>query len=139
MKLCKIRRTYGYELNIAPMIDIVFLLIIFFMTVSHIMRLEVESINLPAARSGVDRTRAPEQVIITVFKDGAISASGQTHTLASIEALLKECDPEHVSVLVRCDRELHWEHVRPILRICTACRITQVKVAVTKSENASGR
>ena len=139
MKLCKIRRTYGHELNIAPMIDIVFLLIIFFMTVSHILRLEVESISLPAARSGVDRERVPEQIIITVFKNGAISASGQGQTLASIETLLKERDPDHVAVLIRCDRELHWEHVRPILKICSACRITQVKVAVTKPGTPGGR
>jgi len=138
MKLCRIRRTYGYELNIAPMIDIVFLLIIFFMTVSHILRLEVESIRLPAARSGVDRERVPEQIIITVFRDGAISASGQNQTLASIQTLLKDRDPEDVSVLIRCDRELQWEHVRPILKICSASRITQVKVAVIKPENAGG-
>jgi len=113
-------------------------LIIFFMTVSHILRLEVESISLPAARSGVDRERVPEQIIITVFRDGAISASGQNQTMASIQTLLKDRDPEDVSVLIRCDRELQWEHVRPILKICSASRITQVKVAVIKPENAGG-
>ena len=50
MRLHRAKREYGCQINIAPLIDVVFLLIIFFLTVSHITQVRVEALSYGASR-----------------------------------------------------------------------------------------
>ena len=53
MRLHKVKRDFGYDINIAPLIDVVFLLIVFFLTVSHIAQVRVEALSLPEAQQEI--------------------------------------------------------------------------------------
>jgi biopolymer transport protein ExbD len=140
MKLTKTRRTYGMELNMAPLIDVVFLLIIFFMTVSSITRVEVARVALSEAHKGepppADRTG---RIVINVLKDGRIVAGHRDHTVESLDGFvagqLGGRPPSAVSVLVRADRDLPWEKAAGILRICAKHSITKVQVAVVEAKD----
>jgi len=48
VRLHRAKREYGCQINIAPLIDVVFLLIIFFLTVSHITQVRVEALDVAA-------------------------------------------------------------------------------------------
>ena len=52
MRLRKKHHLQGVEINIAPLIDVVLLLIIFFMVIAQFTRLEVEALELPKAQHG---------------------------------------------------------------------------------------
>ncbi len=134
MRLRKAQRAYGYEINIAPLIDVVFLLIIFFMTVSQITRVEVTPLDLPEAKMN-----EPPQVgrlVINVRQDGRISCEGRSYTVESLQAMLavgaEHRKPGDVSVLIRGDRRLPWATAARILQACAASRIDRVHIAVVE-------
>jgi len=135
VQLHKAKRTYGCEINIAPLIDVVFLLIIFFLTVSHIARVQVEPLELPEAREGKKADPlAGGRLIVNVHKNGRVAIAGETHSLTSIRRLLVEEtgreDSGPISILIRGDREAPWEKIRELMNVCTDCGIGQVDVAV---------
>jgi len=137
MRLRKTRRTFGCEINIAPLIDVVFLLIIFFMTVAQISKVEVEAIEVPPVEGGGEDQK-PVTVMINVLEDGQIIISGKTHTLESVGALLAkmagEVDPAKVTVLLRGDRKLPWRTAGAILAACASQGVGNVNVAVRSPE-----
>jgi biopolymer transport protein ExbD len=137
VRLHKVRRTYGAEINIAPLIDVVFLLIIFFMVVTRITRVEVEELELPEAQSGkAADVREPSRLVISVPKDGRISMGGRGYTLGSLSAELTAHGRRRAngepSVLIRADRDAEWQTVARIMALCAAGRIQQVRVAVVE-------
>ena len=76
------------ELNMTPMIDVVFLLITFFMVVSEITRQDdIEDIKLPLVMAAIpDDNPDPDRLVINVLKDGAAtrsSAAGASTTRSS--------------------------------------------------------
>lgn len=137
MRLRKARRAFGCEINIAPLIDVVFLLIIFFMTVAQISKVEVEKIEVPPVESA-GKDQKPVTLTINVLEDGQIIISRKTHTLESAGALLaqkaREAAPAKVTVLLRGDRKLPWQTAGAILAACASQGTGNVKVAVRKHE-----
>ena len=135
MHLHKIKREYGYDINIAPLIDVVFLLIIFFLTVSHIARIQVEPLELPEAREGRKSDQLTGgRLIVNVHKDGRVVIAGQTQSLTSFRRLVAEEESDEdsgpSSVLIRGDREAPWAKIAELMNVCTECGIGQVDVAV---------
>ena len=141
MRLHKAKRTYGCSINIAPLIDVVFLLIIFFMATSQITRVEVEDLALPEAKKAEGRQDMPAgPFVINVHKDGRIVVFGQTISISSLQGVvtneLKVRGVEELTVLVRGDRDTPWAQLAEVMRICSAQGITRVRVAVIESEGA---
>jgi biopolymer transport protein ExbD len=143
MRLRKARRTYGCEINMAPMIDIVFQLIIFFMIATQFVRMEVEELTLPEART----TRAKQEMaggtlIVNVCQDGRTVVGGQDQSDDTLQVLLadarKDRPVEEVSVLVRGDRSAPWKSVAAVLRACASCGIAQVRVAALEPQAQEG-
>lgn len=137
MVLRKRRRDYGNEVNIAPLIDVVFLLIIFFMTVSQVTRVEVESLDLPEAKTGEEvKDALAGRLVISVHKDGQITVSERTHTLQSLQSLLtaevKRRGSANIRVLIRGDRKSSWGVIGAIMSACAKRGNSRVRVAVVE-------
>lgn len=135
MRLHKARRDFGYNINIAPLIDVVFLLIIFFLTVSHIAQVRVEALSLPEAQKGEKADQVSEaRIIINITKEGHIIISGQKYSVESIGKILSQetqnKEQDTVSVLIRADRELGWKRVSEVMQECSKKGITQISVGV---------
>ena len=66
------RERSGLRVNITPLIDVVFLLIIFFLVASHFIRSETrEPVNLPEATQGEDEeSENPRRLVVTVNREG---------------------------------------------------------------------
>jgi len=135
VRLHKAKREYGSEINIAPLIDVVFLLIIFFLTVSHMTQVRVEALSLPEAKEA-DKS-APVvsgRIIINVHKNGRIVVSGKTYETDSLESMLRteqeNSSSGGLSVLLRGDRETLWAGVSEIMQVLTELGIDQISVAV---------
>lgn len=142
MRLRKRKPEYGCEVNIAPLIDVVFLLIIFFLTVSHITQVKVEPLSLPEAEVGQKPNEQElSRIIINVHKDGRIS--GKVRSIDSLQQMLldeiERSSRDDLSILLRGDRETSWARISEIMQICTKNGISQVSVAVTNPEESSTR
>ena len=137
MRLRKRKPEYGCEINIAPLIDVVFLLIIFFLTVSHITQLQVEPLSLPEAEEGSKpEAEGHSRIIVNVRKNGRILALGKEHSIDSLQQMLinekGRSDREDVSILLRGDRATNWIKISEIMQMCTNNGIGRISVAVTE-------
>ncbi len=132
MKLLKHRKTYKNKINIASLVDVVFLLIIFFMTVSHITATEQLPINLPDAQNGnAPSQTSDENVIINIDSSGNIHLESTPIELTALKSKLEKLsNTTNISVTIRCDRNLEWSKVRAVIKTCRDCKITSLKVRV---------
>lgn len=133
MKLLKNKQPHNNKINIASLIDVVFLLIIFFMTVSHITANEQLPINLPVAQNGETPAQiSDESAIININSNGNINLGSIPVDITSLKNKLKNLNSvANLSVIIRCDRDIQWNTVRRVIKICRDCNITSLKVRVT--------
>jgi len=135
MKLTKTKRVHSVVFNITPMIDIVFLLIIFFMTVSQITRVVDQPIPLPVVNVGA-QTGSSANVTINVNDQGNIIVSGQKYTLNKTVQILKNRIEElgsagELEIELRCDKNCPSEHINRIIEQLSGIGIQYVRIAVT--------
>jgi biopolymer transport protein ExbD len=120
-------------LNLTPMIDVVFNLIIFFMVGTQFTDPE-RQIPLQVPRV-VDRgvlTAAPERKVVNVYRDGVITLDRETVTLEQLVASLAAARSQYddLGVLVRGDSEGKFEHVANALNACKQAGIRELGISV---------
>lgn len=117
---------------LTPMIDVVFLLLCFFVTSQIFAQWETEiDIALPTAATGDMPRRLPGEVIINVLADGATVVNGQTLDDAALRAMmdrLVELFPGQ-PVLLRADKSTAYEHVVRVLDTCRQADIWNISFA----------
>ncbi|HAN98274.1 MAG TPA: hypothetical protein DCQ98_12960 [Planctomycetaceae bacterium] len=134
MKLSRQRRRPDLAFNMTPMIDIVFLLIIFFMTVSQITQVNDEPVELPKLE-GLEEVD-PKVFTINVRQDGSLVISGSDVDLPAAvlyvgqELAAAGGDPGKVRVMIRCDRRASSAPVNELVRRLVDLGVRQVRVGV---------
>lgn len=105
------------KLQMAPMIDMVFLLVIFFMTASHMSSMRSLPINMPNASKGTVPKDRPDRWVVNILADGTIY-SGQTpisvDELHKAVAARTKIDP-NVKVYLRADKETPHRQVKKVM------------------------
>ena len=83
-------RQLGVSLNLTPLIDIVFLLVIFFLVASHAARTEsTEPVDLPMiGEAEDDQITVPQRLVVTVTSDQSLHGGGRIVTLDQVSGLL---------------------------------------------------
>jgi len=123
--------------QIAPMVDIVFLLLIFFLVTWNFSRSETElDIKVPKAREGKETRRAIGEVILNIKADGStvmnrrpLDAAGLGEALQKIAALYPD-----QAVILRADENTDYRHVVAVLDICRNANIWNVAFATSRPE-----
>ncbi len=139
-------RTLGF--NATPMVDVIFLLTIFFMLVSRFSSAEQVAMELPKPEdSRAQVTRMPERVVVNCRPadpsdptSGAVLYSigpNQPESLATIAERLismKQQSPE-LKVVVRADRRLPYSDVRVVMRVIARSGIEMLNVVAHVGED----
>jgi len=139
MRLPEIRHRGSMEFNMTPMIDVVFLLIIFFLMSSHLAQQENQlELNLPSAssgrRAGDDVTR---RVTFNVLGDGTILVGGGAVAREALRPLLEyetRSAEQELQVRIRCDRAVPYRFVEPIMLACVQSGVWNVTFAVVRPD-----
>ncbi len=124
------------SINLTPMIDIVFLLIIFFMVGTKFSELsEVErdiSLNVPEVEQAGALTSAPQKRVINVFENGRITLDNHTVSLAQLKQELADGHRQYqkLGVIVRGDATAFYQHVADVLAACRHAEITDLGISV---------
>lgn len=100
------RRRTSHVPNLTPLIDIVFLLLVFFMLTSHFVRDEVINIDLPEADTG-EALDEPEQVEIVINETGDYRINDQPVTLDSLQTILQQALKDQKEKVVRIRGDEH--------------------------------
>lgn len=121
----------GFQLNLTPLIDVVFLLLIFFMVATSFLDPEKEiEIELPQAMSGEAMDEAPDELIINVMQDGSLIVSGQPIDEAGLGSTLQRAarrNPE-TPVTIRGDRLVAHEKIVAVMDACGIAGLTNLAV-----------
>lgn len=120
------------KLDLTPMIDIVFLLIIFFMVGTQFTEMERQyDIKLPTVSNAKPLTNLPDDIIVNVQKDGKISINGEQKSLSELELILATAKKNFPgqSVVIRGDSSGPYQNVMNILEICHRVKIRSVSLA----------
>lgn len=108
-------------LEMTPLIDMVFLLLIFFLVATTFQQTEREmQIALPQAAFSGPISTALREIIINVDAEGAIIVSGRTIEPDDLRALIENAmtvNPDQ-KVTVRGDRNAAYAHIVRVLDIC---------------------
>lgn len=121
------------SLNLTPMIDVVFLLIIFFMVGTKFTELERKlGLQVPEVSEVKALTPAPERRVINVFNDGHIELDRETVTVQELVQLLSQAHKEYadLGVLVRGDAEGAFQNVATVLGACHEAGVSDLGISV---------
>jgi biopolymer transport protein ExbD len=129
----KTNRDEQPTLNLTPMIDIVFLLIIFFMVGTKFTELERKlSVQPPLVANAAPLTVGPQKKIVDVFRDGRIALDRQEVSLSELVARLVAARAEYqdLGVLIRGDGEGPFQNVASVLSACHEAEISKTAISV---------
>ena len=121
-----------------PMIDVIFLLLLFFMSTSVFAQIESEmEITLPEASESVAMDRAPYEIIINVKADGTIVVNQRAMTLDELEAMLTKVADifQGQGVIIRGDTQTPMGVAVDVLNACAKVDIHNVSFATIKPED----
>ena len=128
------------EMQMAPMIDVVFLLLIFFIVTWNYARFETElDVSVPVAEEGADPQRTVGEIIVNVRKDGKIVLNNVEITEGDLLKKLKTIAEiyKDQAVILRGDREAAYDHIIRILDLCQKAKIWNVAFATNRPEEKS--
>lgn len=123
-------------LNLTPMIDIVFLLIIFFMLGTKFTELSEAEKNIPLevpqVASGAAMTPAPEKRVINVYRDGRVALDREEMSLPDLVGELSRAREEYadLGVIVRGDAKGTFQNVASVLSACRKAGISDMGISV---------
>lgn len=121
MKLHR-KQTEEVEVDMSPMIDMVFLLLIFFLVASSIVD-EKKAVEVPVARNSKVPEDTTGRFMVTVTPDGSLwLGPDQTVTLEELKTLLTprlEADPR-LRILIRADKNVKFKVNEELMDACAA-------------------
>lgn len=129
-------KTHQEELppiNLTPMIDIVFNLIIFFMVGARFTDLERKvDLSVPQVADIKALTPTPEKRAINIYRDGRIELDGEPVSLDQLVARLSDAQRQYadLGVNVRGDGEGPFQNVAVVLTACRQAGIHELGISV---------
>jgi biopolymer transport protein ExbD len=132
-KFSKSHHTHLSELNITPLLDLAFVLLVIFIITTTPMVNDLE-INLPQAKSA-PKDPKPKVHYVTVSSTGELFFDKQPVDLVGLQQLLVEwrtSDPD-LNVVVRGDSGVKYQHIISVLDVLQQANVTKVGMATELS------
>ncbi len=115
------------ELNVTPMLDLAFTLLIIFIITTPLMEGNIE-INLPTATPEKAHDEKPDVKVVEIDRHGVVHLEGR---IVTVDALRRELDRLHradpkVAVIVRADRDLRYQSLVDVFDALQQAQITRL-------------
>lgn len=127
-------------LNLTPMIDVVFLLIVFFMCASKFSDAQRDiDLRLPEVAKADAAKEAPKSRQVAVYAGGRVSLDREDVTLEQLTTKLAAAKAEHpgTSVVILGDAGCEFQHVAEALAACKEAGVSQLSVSVRIAQGAA--
>lgn len=126
------RSSVAGNLSLTPLIDVVFLLLIFFLVTSEFEDEERRlDIVLPSATSAEPMIGRVREIVIDINEEGEIYLGGQPTTSDQLEDLLIKAvadNPTSQTVVIRADRTAQFQPVVDVMDLCNRSGISDYSV-----------
>jgi biopolymer transport protein ExbD len=120
-------------LSITPLIDVVFLLLIFFLVTSKFEQEEREvDLTLPAASEAQPLIAQPKELFVNVDREGRFFVDGRIYDEAGLERVLRQAvrnNPMTQTVIIRADEAAQHGAVFTVVRLCNKVGVADASFA----------
>lgn len=119
------------ELNLIPLIDVVFMLLIFFMLTTSFIHDRTLNVRLPVSDQGSEQRAKVKDHVIEIAKDGRIALDGHILSTNALLPQLKAIADDGRPVVVWADAEVINQKVISVLDLVRSAGITKVGLGTT--------
>ena len=134
-------RSKAPALALTSMLDVIFLLLCFFVTASVFSQWESEiSIKLPNATTAEMPERMPGEIILNLSREGLVSVNGRTLGHDELKGKLSRIARFYPGqpVIIRADRDTKYDFLVKVIDTCRAADIWNFSLA-TEGEGSKGK
>jgi biopolymer transport protein ExbD len=135
-------RTARAALPLAPMLDVMFILLIFFVTTWNLRQEEQHiQVALATARTGTTAPARRTELIVNVKADGAILVGSIVHSPSQLASMLRDLvrDYPEERVVIRGDKQVPYERIVAVIDLARAAGVAHVTLATVKDAQEIGR
>ena len=137
--MAKKRNSEGAEMNMTPMIDVVFQLIIFFVVTADMSNKANDTlVRMAMAPNGaVEEQKDPRTVTVDVLQDGKIQITKTTLSEGQLLSILNKARNESgqgTPVVIRGDWAAKHEDIRKVMDICGKAGLWKIRFAALKEK-----
>ena len=128
--------------QLTSMLDVIFLLLCFFVTASVFSQWESEiSIQLPAAKTSETPGRLPGEIILNVGSDGSVVVNGRKLSMDELGGRLAKVSKFYPGqpVVIRADKSTRYEALVKVIDACRGADVWNFSLAVAGDEAADGK
>ena len=136
------RRAKTPAFALTSMLDVIFLLLCFFVTASVFSQWESEiSISLPSASTSETPSRLPGEVILNVARDGSVTVNAKKLTLRDLGERLRKVADFYPGqpVVIRADRDTSYDSLVKVLDTCRVAGVWNFSLATVEEKESAGK
>ncbi|MHC5064937.1 MAG: ExbD/TolR family protein [Planctomycetota bacterium] len=122
--------------NLTPLIDVVFLLLVFFLVATTFADEEVEmELELPEATSG-EPSSSGHLIVVSVAQNGTMTVDGRSVTMDGLRDKLRAAATSNKDqeVLIRGDTRVQFGMVAKAFDACLAADLRRISIAAQPTE-----
>ncbi len=126
------RNTEDATINLTPMIDVVFLLVIFFMVGARFGEAEARiQVNVPGVGELRSMTRAPDERLVEVAGDGRVVLDNQVVTLDQLAQQIRYDVQQYpqIRVAIRGDGNASFQMIAEVLQVIRSTGVSEMGIA----------
>lgn len=120
-------------MNLTPMIDVVFLLLIFIMVTARFEQEDQQlKVALPSASDARPLTQETTKVVVNIDERGSYVVDGKTLRTDEVEQRLRQAaadNPAITQVVIRADGRVPFEFVVAVMNLCNRAGISDYSVS----------
>jgi biopolymer transport protein ExbD len=128
------------KIDITALVDIIFLLVVFFMTVSTALSLEKIELDIPVADQAVVPKEAVGRLTVNVDADGVLYVGMNRIELEDLPGHIERARDlegrQAMKVYLRASQRTPYRDIQSILKVCAAAGVPDVIFGVTQVEVA---
>lgn len=126
------------QLDMTPLIDCVFLLLIFFMVTTVFKNPAQLKMTLPEAIN--PKKLEAKQITVELTADGTIAVNGKTVSIDQFDAYLtmEKQKTQNKSIVIRADKEAKHGDVLKLMKLAKGVAIEQIALAVELPSEKAG-
>lgn len=131
------QKSHAPTVGMASLMDVIFLLLCFFVTSSVFSQWETEvAIALPTAKSATVPGRMPGEIILNLNAQGKVSINGQGLTFAEVTERLARIAKLYPGqpVVIRADKTAKYDQLMELIDACRAADVWNFSLATQDNE-----
>jgi biopolymer transport protein ExbD len=121
-------------INMTPMVDVILCLLVFFMAATRLYDWDESEfvVSVPEVADAAPLTAAPDDMVLTVLRPGAVAVGEATYGLDGLTALLRQARQRYANqgVMIRAGASLAYQDLADVLSACDIAGIRNVRLPV---------